>query len=120
RADTMLRALSIALRKADPDTADLFKEITELGLGSSPAAEIWRDLMAIPTSFFRSVTAEKVREEGRVQSRAEDTLTVLELRGIDVSDDVRERIAGCRDSDVIRLWFSRAVTAGRAEDIFGG
>ncbi|MEE4541702.1 hypothetical protein V2S66_06920 [Streptomyces sp. V4-01] len=38
QADTMLRALSDALRKADPDTADIFKEITELGLGGSPAA----------------------------------------------------------------------------------
>ncbi|MFI1097063.1 hypothetical protein [Streptomyces sp. NPDC020917] len=118
-ADTMLRALSAALRKADPDTADLFKEITELGLGTSPAAEIWRDLMAIPTSFFRSETAEKVREEGRVQSRAEDTLTALQLRGIEVSDDVRERVESCTDSDLVRLWFHRAVTAERAEDIFG-
>ncbi|MBY8881917.1 hypothetical protein K7862_30425 [Streptomyces sp. PLK6-54] len=74
--------------------------------------------MAIPTSFFRSVTAEKVREEGRVQSRAEDTITVLQLRGIEVSDEVRERVESCKDSDLVRLWFNRAITVDRAEDIF--
>lgn len=118
-ADMMLRALSDALRKSDLDTADLFKEITELGLVGSPAADLWRKLMTIPTSFFRSETAERVRDEGRVQSRAEDTIRVLERRGVAVGREVRERILSCGDSDLLRVWFDRALDVERAEDIFG-
>src|SRR5262249_40167952 len=71
QADMMLKALATALKTADEETADLFKELTELGLGTTPAAQIWRDLMATPTSFFRAETAEKLRDEGRAEGKAE-------------------------------------------------
>jgi hypothetical protein len=129
-ADTILRALSDALRKADPDTADLFKETTELGLGSTPAAALWRKRMTIPTSFFRSETAERVRDEGRelgreegreqgrAQSLADATLRVLGKRHISVSDEVRVRITECVDLTVLGAWFDRAFDVERAEDVF--
>ncbi|MEU2897167.1 hypothetical protein AB0O72_27385 [Streptomyces sp. NPDC088106] len=46
-------------------------------------------------------------------------MLVLEQRGLDVSDDVRSRIADCADPDVLRQWLARAVTVPRAEEIFG-
>jgi hypothetical protein len=117
QADIMLKALAAALKGADADTADLFKELTELGLGKSPSAQIWRDLMAIPTHFFRSETAEKVRDEGREEARAEDVLLVLAARGIEVEDAVQERITSCADSAALSRWLVRAATATRIEDV---
>ncbi|MCT9084691.1 hypothetical protein N4G65_50450, partial [Streptomyces fulvoviolaceus] len=34
-----------------------------------------------------------------------------ETRGIDVPDEIRERITGCDDPDLLRHWLTRAVTA---------
>ncbi|MZE76196.1 hypothetical protein [Streptomyces xinghaiensis] len=117
-AATMLKALATALKTLDAETATIFRELTELGLGKSPGAQIWRDLMAIDLSFFRSETSQKLREEGRAEGRAEDILMILETRGLPVSGEARERITGCADPDVLRHWLSRAVTAGRTEEIF--
>ncbi|AVV40661.1 hypothetical protein C6376_03665 [Streptomyces sp. P3] len=62
--------------------------------------------------------SEEIRDEGRAQRGAEDILLVLETRGLDVTDHVRERITGCDDPDLLRDWLTRAVTASSAEAIF--
>ncbi|SES46182.1 hypothetical protein SAMN04487983_105930 [Streptomyces sp. yr375] len=82
-------------------------------------------------SFYKSFIAEEIREEGRVQGFAEGfaeacaevwakgVLIVLEARGLDVSDGVRERVTGCYDIDLLRHWLARAITATSAVEIFG-
>ncbi|MEE4541701.1 hypothetical protein V2S66_06915 [Streptomyces sp. V4-01] len=74
--------------------------------------------MTIPTSFFRSETAERVRDEGRVENQANATVRALENRHLSVSDEVRERIAECTDLTLLGVWFDRAFDVERAEDIF--
>ncbi|WP_406442666.1 hypothetical protein OHB14_27380 [Streptomyces sp. NBC_01613] len=78
--------------------------------------------MAVDLSFYKSYISEEIRdegrEEGRVRTAAEDVLLVLEARGLDVSDEILERITGCADSDLLRRWFTRAATATTAEEIF--
>jgi hypothetical protein len=104
--------------RADTDSADLFKELTELGLGAGPAARMWRENMVIPTSFFRSETAERVRTEGRIQEKVHSTLRLLQIRGLEVTDGVRDRVSGCADGETLDRWFGRALVVERAEDIF--
>ncbi|NGN65180.1 hypothetical protein G5C51_14890 [Streptomyces sp. A7024] len=113
-AGAILRVLFSALKKIDKTTAHIFAELTELGLGSTPALDLWRDLMAADLSFFRSETSMRLR----AQSRAEDIVRLLELRGIEVSDDARERILSCSDLDILTGWFDRAATASSADDVF--
>ncbi|MFD5102682.1 hypothetical protein [Streptomyces albidochromogenes] len=72
----------------------------EQGLGTAPAAQIWRDLMAVDLSFFRSETAQRLRGEGRAEGRAEDILLLL------------------TDLDTLSVWFDRAITATSAEEVF--
>ncbi|MFF8913441.1 hypothetical protein ACF08M_08975 [Streptomyces sp. NPDC015032] len=96
----------------------IFAELTELGLGSAPAAQIWRDLMSVDLSFFRSETSERLRSEGRAEGRAEDILRILSKRGVAVSEQVRERIVSCADLDVLSDWLDRSLTAEVAEDLF--
>lgn len=75
--------------------------------------------MAVDLSFYKSPLSEELRDEGRAEGRAEDVLTVLAERGIDVPEAVRERVTGCGDVEVLGRWLRRAVTAPSAEAIFG-
>lgn len=116
--DVTLKALSTALRDAPEDIADPIVEFTAQGLGNRPAKHLWRNLVAVDLSFYKSYISEEIRDEGRAQGRAEDVLLVLEQRGLDVSDDVRRRVTDCTDPELLRRWLTRAVTAPKAEEIF--
>ncbi|MEV0693383.1 hypothetical protein [Streptomyces sp. NPDC050388] len=122
-ADAILNALAKALKGLsadDEDTAGTFIELTEQGLGKTPAADLWKHLMAVDLSFFQSETAQRLRAEGRVEGRAEDILRLLDGRGIEVSAEERERIAGCGDLATLEVWFTRAITATSAAEVFEG
>ncbi|CAL9478231.1 hypothetical protein SUDANB70_02982 [Streptomyces sp. enrichment culture] len=56
--------------------------------------------------------------EGRAEGEAKGILRVLEVRGIPVSEDVRQRITDCTDLAVLGDWLDRSGTVGRAEDLF--
>ncbi|MEU2282883.1 hypothetical protein ABZ614_13255 [Streptomyces sp. NPDC013178] len=115
----ILKALSTALREVPEAVADPIVELTTRGLDSvRRAAEFWRNLVAVDLSFYKSSISEEIRDEGRAQGRAEDILLVLAARDIDVPKEIRERITGCDDPDLLRRWLTRAVTAPSAEDIF--
>ncbi|MDQ1036346.1 hypothetical protein QFZ75_002762 [Streptomyces sp. V3I8] len=103
--------------------ADPIIEFTAQGLSTNRrAVELWRNLVAVDLSFYKSWMSEEIRDEGRaearVQTAAEDILLVLETRGLDVPDEVRERVTGCDDPALLRRWLTSAVTAPSAEAIF--
>jgi len=54
----------------------------------------------------------------KAEGKAEDVLTVLEERGLPVSDEDRERITSSADSSQLDQWLRRAVTAAKASDLF--
>ena len=124
--DAILEAISSALqelRETDPDTAEYFFDFLEVTLGKTPAGEKWNRLMSF-VSYFpgRGTLREKAYLEGRTEGRAEGEakgiLSVLEVRGIPVTDSVRERITGCTDLDRMDAWLERSRTVERAEDLF--
>ncbi|MFI2423503.1 hypothetical protein ACH5A7_05290 [Streptomyces sp. NPDC018955] len=120
-ADAILNALAKALKGLSADdesTAGTFIELMEQGLGKTPAADIWRHLMAVDLSFFQSQTAQQLRAEGETKGRAEAVLVLLGHRGVEVSEEDRERIIGCGDPDVLDLWLTRALTATSTAEIF--
>lgn len=144
RKDLALATLSAITHGRDPDIGAILKAVTTAlqdepdavknpiiefisqGLGKLPAAALWRKLVAVDLSFYKSPLFQEVRDEardkgrdeGRAQRAAEDVLAVLAERGIDVPEDARERITGCGDPEILRRWLRRAVTASAAEDIF--
>ncbi|MET7292269.1 hypothetical protein ABZS79_09000 [Streptomyces griseoloalbus] len=120
-ADAILNALAKALKGLSADdesTAGTFIELMEQGLGKTPAADIWRHLMAVDLSFFQSETAQKLRAEGRAQGQARGLLILLGHRGVEVSEEDRERIVGCGDPEVLELWFERALTTTSMAEVF--
>ncbi|MFC8389465.1 MULTISPECIES: hypothetical protein [unclassified Streptomyces] len=71
-------------------------------------------------SWFQSQTAQQLRAEGRAEGEAKAVLVLLGHRGVEVSEENRERIAGCRDLDTLHVWFIRAITATSAAEVFEG
>lgn len=82
------------------------------------AKQMWRGLMTAIQYFWRHPLAEQVREEGRIQDRQEMTLRILEWRGIEVPDFVRERVNACTDLGQLEVWAQRAVHATDAGELF--
>lgn len=58
------------------------------------------------------------KAEGKAKGEAKGILFVLEVRGISVSDSVRERLTACTDLDRMDAWLERSRTVERAEDLF--
>ncbi|AXE78290.1 hypothetical protein [Streptomyces atratus] len=118
----ILKTLSAALRDAPEAIADPIVELIAQGLGNRPAAQQWRNLVAVDLSFYKSFMSEEIRDEGRDEGRAkgrvESLLLVLEARGIAITDEIREQITTCDDPQLLRQWLNRAATAATAEDVF--
>ncbi|MFJ4901735.1 hypothetical protein [Streptomyces sp. NPDC088727] len=114
----ILKTLSAALREAPEDVADPIVELTAQGLGNRPAAQQWRNLVAVDTSFYKSFMSEEIRDEGRAEGRAEGLLLILQARGIALTDETREKISTCTDPQLLHRWLHRATTATAVEDVF--
>lgn len=122
----ILKTLSTALRDVPEIIADPLVELTAQGLGNRPAAQQWRNLVAVDLSFYKSFMAEEIRDEGRTEGRtegrsegiAQGILLFLARAGVDVPDEARERITTCGDLDTLNRWLLRAPTARSAEDVF--
>jgi hypothetical protein len=70
-------------------------------------------------TFARGKAAGEVegKAEGEAKGRADAVLVVLATRGIEVSDEHRDRIATCTDIARLDEWLARAVTATSIEDV---
>ncbi|MER7837327.1 hypothetical protein ABTY98_15800 [Streptomyces sp. NPDC096040] len=122
--------MTTVLRDTPQSVANPIIELVAQGLGKHPAAQLWRKLVAVDLSFYKSdlaqETLKEIREEiraeglaqGEAQRAAEDVLAILEVRGIDVPEAVRERITRCGDPEILSRWLRRAVTAPTVEDVF--
>jgi hypothetical protein len=117
-ADAILKTLASAMKTLDETTAALFSDLTELGLGDTPAGQTWRKLMAIDLSLLHGPTSQRLRAEGRAEGEARAILRLLDQRGIEVPDDIRERITGCLDLDTLEVWLTRTLTVTSAQELF--
>ncbi|MGV9905413.1 hypothetical protein ACWDU8_23460, partial [Streptomyces sp. NPDC003388] len=86
------------------------------------AKQMWRDLMTATQYFWRHPLAEQVREEGREEGRAEAKaemiLHMLQWRGIEVPDTVRDRVNACTDLNQLEVWAQCAMHAKDATELF--
>jgi hypothetical protein len=78
--------------------------------------------MTAQTFEFQSAYARRLRDEGRAEGRAEGearlVLAVLEARGISVPEEIRVRIAGCSDPDLLEAWGRRAAVIRTIDELF--
>ncbi|WP_242435727.1 hypothetical protein [Streptomyces sp. Root369] len=97
--------------------------LREVTLGKTPAGEKWNRIMSFVSYFpgrgtVRETAYLEGKTEGRAEGEAKGILSVLEVRGIRVTDRVRERITSCTDLDRMDTWLERSRTVERAEDLF--
>ncbi|MFJ5264328.1 hypothetical protein ACIQAC_28095 [Streptomyces sp. NPDC088387] len=95
-------------------------EIVEIGLGEGPGRDYWRHLMATYTPNFPGshTIVEESWLEGRAKGQAEAVLHILEVRGIEIPDSVRERVTDCTDLDTLVTWLDRSLGVTHAEELF--
>ncbi|MCX3060845.1 RpnC/YadD family protein [Streptomyces beihaiensis] len=107
-------------------------EFIEAGLDDGPARDHWRELMAVYTPNFpgfgsvmeeawikvHSDGEEKGKAQGKAEGKAEDILRVLDVRGIEVSESVRDRVMDCADLELLATWFDRSLAVETAEELF--
>lgn len=65
----------------------------------------------------RSKFWDGILAEGRAEGKAEDILTVLKARGVEVPVDARDRIADCPDIATLDALLKRAVTITDFEEL---
>ena len=64
-----------------------------------------------------SLARREGRDEGRTETRADDVLTVLRVRGIAVSDAARERILSQKDPSLLARWLEKAILAASISEV---
>jgi hypothetical protein len=60
----------------------------------------------------------KGRAEGEAKGEAKAILQILELQGLTIPDDARQRILGCSDGERLDTWLRRALGAKSLADVF--
>ena len=71
-----------------------------------------------PRDDFIDGLLDRGRAEGEAKGEAKMLLRVMAARGLAVPDEVRERVAGCTDTDRLEAWADRVVTASSITEIF--
>jgi hypothetical protein len=73
------------------------------------------------TEFVRQWIAqglERGRQQGRQEGEVDFLLEVLNARGLEVDDAVRQRIMACTDLPQLKLWLRKALTARSTQELF--
>jgi hypothetical protein len=70
--------------------------------------------------FFEERGKAEGKREGLAEGKRAALLTVLEARGLAVSEEQRAVIAACDDAGALDAWIVRATTAGSTAEVLGG
>ncbi|MFD1940101.1 MULTISPECIES: hypothetical protein [Nonomuraea] len=124
-SETFLKGLN----DLDDDDAPRYYEYAH-NMASAPARRVMEALMSSSTWLVSSPFARKHFGEGKAEGLAEGLakgktegevtllLTLLEARGIAVSDEIRARITSCADPGQFEAWTRRAAVATSAGEVF--
>ncbi|WP_246180626.1 hypothetical protein [Nocardia ninae] len=120
QAREVLSALLAGLVKTEDERAKMYYDIVHKALSESAQHHL-EELMT--TGYeYQSDFARKYVDEGRAEGRASEAarmvLTVLDARGISVSDEIRARVLRCADVDQLETWVRRAVLVDTADELF--
>jgi hypothetical protein len=115
--DAAFPALAQALRALGPKSAILYHDIVLAGLPPAPRAR-WEAYMSAATgSEYRSELLREADARGRALGEGQAVLTVLDARGVPVSEAIREQILACTDLTQLDTWLRRAVTAATDDEV---
>jgi hypothetical protein len=110
-----------AVARDDADIGALYHDYVELRL-SIAARKLLEETMKLDKYQWQGEFALRHIAEGEAKGKAEGearaVLLFLAARGIEISDQARERITSCTVLDRLELWVRRAATVDTAEQLF--
>ncbi|WP_204288406.1 hypothetical protein [Microbispora amethystogenes] len=110
-----LEALLAGLVTLDEDRATAYLDYV---FSSLPEVTVKRLEEMVTTIQDFEHLGEKYFSHWLAKGESDAIINVLEARGLEVHDDVRERIRRCQDLDQLRTWVRRAVTVTSAHELF--
>jgi hypothetical protein len=116
-ANDVVRSVAAAIDTLTGDAGPLYHDYLRT-LFSDAARKLLEDAVKIADYEWQSDFAKTHIAEGRAEGEARMLLRILKARGIDVPNEVRDRITGCTDTDQLERWGDRALTIDHAEQLF--
>ncbi|MFE1168833.1 hypothetical protein [Nocardiopsis sp. NPDC058789] len=117
--EAALKALLAALASLDGSSSSLYSDYVIAALSATALGSLEK-LMKLKDYEFRTEMIGRPYREGQAKGRIEALFTILEARGITLSEAERERVAATTDLDTLDALVRRAARAERAEDLFEG
>jgi hypothetical protein len=111
--DPVLKALVSALDGIDAERATLYADLVLSVLPEAARLHL-EGLMRSRTYEYQSDFARGYYSQGEANALFE----VLDVRGIHVPEEIRERVNDCTDIQQLRLWVRRAATADSIDEVF--
>ena len=116
------RAVQIALAAvagvghvSDRDLSVLYSDLIDAAL--SEAAR--KAFQMLPQGYqFQSESMRQSFEKGQAAGRAADVLDFLDARGLLVTPEQRDRIIGCTDLEMLKIWIRRSATITSVDALF--
>jgi hypothetical protein len=115
------RRVLTAIRETGASEADR-KALTTIILkrASNAARQILEDLMATTewkSDFIESYVNVGI-EQGAISAKAADIIKVLDVRGLQPSEQQLAQVTECTDLAQLDSWFERSLTAASAAEVF--
>ncbi|HEY2294245.1 MAG TPA: hypothetical protein VGM86_26395 [Thermoanaerobaculia bacterium] len=109
---TIAAAVLPAIHELDDDRIKLYLDLIYNSLNEAARRELEAKMKGYEyQSDFAKKYVAQGRAEGLTEATASAVLTVLQGRGLTVSDAVRERILSQKDPERLKLWLERAIVA---------
>jgi hypothetical protein len=118
-AVNIAQVAAAAASDLDSDKQALYLDLIEAALGEAAR----KAFAMLPETYqFQGPSYLRGRAEGRTEGRnegeAKALLSVLDARGIAVTDEQRQQILGCTDLERLNGWVRKAVTLTSANELF--
>jgi hypothetical protein len=112
----VFEALLAGLGALEEDHAKLYADAVFAVLPA--AARAYLEALMTTSVQYQSDFARRYVAEGAAQAKVQAVVDVLDERGIEVADEVRERIARCVDLDQLDVWIRRAARIASIDELF--
>jgi hypothetical protein len=124
-ARVALASFGVGAIDLDDDRAALYADVVFASLSEAARraleAEMRIEGYEYQSEFARRYFSEGKaagQAEGKAEGRIESLLTILDARGLSVSDAHREQILACSDEAQLDVWLRRALTIDRVDALF--
>jgi hypothetical protein len=109
----------LAIAEAPAELRESYTRIIRAVAPESARAALEELMMTHLKDPFVDGFLDQGRAEGRAQGEAHILLRIMAARGLDIPEQVRDRVAECADTARLEAWADRAATATSVDEIFG-